>query len=156
MKRWYTIGLLLVVVVLAAAMLVACSEKETTTTAAPTTEAAETTEVTEATETTEVAEPTETTAAATAEIGVYFEDQGNNVVLVMDVPAPGMSFPVHSLPADDYAATIEAFDADGNSLGNLDLPEEAAGALDYSSVADTAAKIVVTTFSGVAYEYLIP
>jgi hypothetical protein len=150
MKRWYTIGLLLVVVVLAAAMLVACSEKETTTTAAPTTEA------TEVTETTEAAEPTETTAAAGAAIGVYFEDQGNNVVLVMDVPAPGMSFPVHSLPADDYAATIEAFDADGNSLGNLDLPEEAAGALDYSSVADTAAKIVVTTFSGVAYEYLIP
>jgi guanyl-specific ribonuclease Sa len=150
MKRWYTIGLLLVVVVLAAAMLVACSEKETTTTAAPTTEA------TEVTETTEAAEPTETTAAVGAAIGVYFEDQGNNVVLVMDVPAPGMSFPVHSLPADDYAATIEAFDADGNSLGNLDLPEEAAGALDYSSVADTAAKIVVTTFSGVAYEYLIP
>jgi len=149
MKKWYAIGLLLVVVVLAAAMLVACDKEETTTTAAPTTEA------TEAPETTEATEPTETTAAA-VEIGVYFEDQGNNVVLVTDVPAPGMSFPIHSLPADDYAAVIEAFDADGNSLGNLDLPEEAAGALDYSSVADTAVKIVVTTFSGVAYEYMVP
>jgi hypothetical protein len=91
---------------------------------------------------------------AAKDIGVYFTDQGDGVVLITDVPAPGMEFPIHT-GTDEYASVIEAFDAEGNSLGNLELPEADAGVLDYSAV-DGIAKIVVTTFAGVPFEYMIP
>jgi len=93
--------------------------------------------------------------AVGTDIGVYFEDLGNNVVMMTDVPAPGMAFPIHT-GTDEYAATIEAFDAEGNSLGMLECPEADGGELDYSSVADEVAKIVVTTFAGVPFEYMVP
>jgi hypothetical protein len=148
MKKWYAIGLLVVAMVLAASFLVACGEEEApATTAAPT-------------ETTAAA--TETTAAATEEttggvdvntIGLYFEDMGNNVVKVTDVPAPGLQFPIHTIPDDDFAVTIEVFDASGASLGLLDTDT---GEVDYSMYADTAAKIVVTTGTGDVFEYMVP
>jgi hypothetical protein len=144
MKKWYLVGLLVLALALAAFSVVACESEEETTT----TEAVETTAAPETTE------ATETTAAAIGtEIGVYFEDQGNNVVKITDVPAPGMAFPVHTTPADDYACTIEAFDAAGASLGNL---ETADGLVDYSAVADTVAKIVLTTFDDRPFEYMVP
>ncbi len=148
MKKWYTIGLLVVFVVLAASFLAACgSEEATTTTAAETETTAAETETT-------VAE-TETTAAAGVDvntIGLYFEDLGNNIIRITDVPAPGLQFPVHTMPADDFAVTIEVFDASGASLGMLDTDT---GEVDYSAYADTAAKIVVTTGTGDTFEYEI-
>lgn len=146
MKKWYLVGLLVLAVALVASFAVACETEEATeTTAAVETTAAPTTEETEATET--------TAAAIGTEIGLFFEDKGNNVVNVIDVPAPGMQFPVHTTPADDYACTIEAFDAAGASLGNL---ETADGLVDYSALAGTVAKIVVTTFDDRAFEYMVP
>ena len=142
MKKWYLVGLLVLVVALAALVLVACESEETTTTEAVETTVAPT-EDTEATET--------TAAAGGAEIGIYFEDLGNNVVKITDVPAPGMSFPVTT--SGDMASTIEAFDASGASLGMLTTDT---GELDYSSVADTVAKIVVTGPTGTVSEYMVP
>lgn len=157
MKKWYSLGLLVIAVVLVSAFLVACGEEEVTTTEATTEVTEATTESTEAvTETTEAV--TETTAAETTggvdvnTIGLYFEDLGNNVIKVTDVPAPGLQFPIHTIPDDDFACTIEVFDADGNSLGMLDTDT---GEVDYSMYADTAAKIVITTFDGVEHEYEI-
>jgi ABC-type sugar transport system substrate-binding protein len=100
---------------------------------------------------TPLAPTTETTTAGGDEIGIFFEDQGNNVVKITDVPAPGMAFPVTT--SGDMASVIEAFDADGNSLGNLTTET---GELDYSSVADTVAKIVVTGPTGTVSEYIVP
>ena len=139
MKKWYSKGLLLLILVLVGAVFAACgSEEPTTTTAAPTTT---------------TAAPTTTTTAAAGgdEIGIFFEDLGNNLVKITDVPAPGMAFPVTT--SGDMASKIEAFDAAGKSLGLL---ETATGELDYSSVADTAAKIVVTGPTGTVSEYVIP
>jgi hypothetical protein len=146
MKKWYSIGLLLLLLALVGTMVVACGEKAaTTTTAAPTTAPPTTAPPT-------TAAPTETTVAAGGDaIGVYFEDLGNNVVKLTDVPAPGMAFPIST--SGDFAATIEAFDASGASLGLLTTET---GELDYSSVADTVAKIVVTASTGTAYEYEVP
>ena len=146
MKKWYLVGLLVLALALAAFSVVACESEEETTT----TEAVETTVAPETTEA-----PTTTAGGVdVATIGVYFLDQGNNKVQIVEVPVPGMQF--NMMTEGDYPCTIEAFDAAGASLGNLELPESAAGVLDYSSVADTAAKIVVTTSAGQATEYLIP
>ncbi len=147
MKKLYSLGLLVLVLVLVGTTVVACGgTDETTTTAAPTTVAPEVTDTT-------MAEVTDTTAggAVGTEIGVYFEDQGNNVVKVTDVPAPGLAFPMST--EGDFAATMEAFDAAGASLGLL---ETTTGLLDYSSVADTAATIVVTTSSATVFTYEVP
>ena len=145
MKKWYLVGLLVLALALAAFSVVACgSEEETTTTAAV--------ETTVAPETTEA--PTTTVVVDLTKIGVYFLDQGDNKVQIVEVPVPGMQF--NMMTEGDYPCTIEAFDAAGASLGNLELPETAAGVLDYSSVADTAAKIVVTTSAGASVEYLLP
>ena len=145
MKKWYSIGLLLLVMVLVGTMVAACGSDETTdTTAAPT--------VTTEAPTVTTAAPTDTTAAAGGdEIGIFFEDLGNNVVKITDVPAPGMAFPVTT--SGDMAATIEAFDASGASLGALTTET---GDLDYSSVADKVAKIVVTGPTGTVAEYMVP
>jgi len=94
---------------------------------------------------------TGTGSAGGAQTGIFFEDQGNDVVKITDVPGPGMSFPVHT--SGDMASTIEAFDASGASLGPLQTDD---GMLDYSSVADTVAKIVVTNPHGTVAEYLVP
>ncbi len=143
MKKWYSIGLLLLVLALMGSLLVACEKEEATeTTAAVETTVAPTTD-TAATET--------TAGGAGTEIGIYFEDLGNNVVKITDVPAPGMAFPVTT--SGDMASTIEAFDASGASLGLLTTDT---GELDYSSVADTVAKIVVTGPTGTVSEYLVP
>jgi hypothetical protein len=99
-----------------------------------------------ATTSTTVAATTGTTLAA----GIYFEDQGNNVVKITDVFG-GMSFPVHT--SGDMASTVEAFDASGASLGLLQTDD---GMLDYSSVADKVAKIAVTNPHGTMAEYLVP
>jgi ABC-type sugar transport system substrate-binding protein len=96
--------------------------------------------------TTTVAAATGTTVAD----GIYFEDQGNNVVKITDVFG-GQSFSVHTSGA--MACTIEAFDASGASLGQLQTDD---GMLDYSSVADTVAKIVVSNPHGTVAEYLVP
>jgi len=146
MKKWYLVGLLVLALALAAFSVVACESEEETTT----TEAVETTVAPKTTEA-----PTTTAGGVdVATIGVYFLDQGNNKVQIVEVPVPGMQF--NMMTEGDYPCTIEVFDAAGASLGNLELPETAAGVLDYSSVADTAAKIVVTTSAGQATEYLIP
>jgi hypothetical protein len=149
MKKWYSVGLLLLVLVLVAALLVACSKEETTTTAAPTTAPPTT-----APPTTAATEATETTAAA-EETGIFFADQGNSVVLIEVVPGPGMRFPVST--EGGFADKIEAFDADGESLGLVELPDAAAGMLDYSSI-EGIAKLIVTDVphGNVEYEYLIP
>ena len=140
MKKIYSLGLLVLVLMLVVAVTAACGTKETTETTAA--------EVTETT----VAEVTETTTGGVGtEIGVYFEDQGNNVVKITDVPAPGLAFPMST--GGDYPAVMEAFDAAGASLGLL---ETTTGLLDYSSVADKVAKIVVTTSGGVPFEYVVP
>jgi type IV pilus biogenesis protein CpaD/CtpE len=148
MKKLYSIGLLLLVLVMVGAVFAACgSEDTTTTTAAPAT----TTTAAPATPTT-AAGATDTTAAAGGqEIGIYFEDMGNNVVKITDVPAPGLAFPV--VTSGDMAAKIEAFDAAGKSLGALTTDT---GELDYSAVAANVAKIVVTGPTGTVSEYAVP
>jgi hypothetical protein len=83
--------------------------------------------------------------------GIFFEDLGNHVVKITDVPAPGMVFPVTT--SGDMACTIEAFDAAGSSLGLLTT---VTGVLDYSSVAASAAMIVVTGPTGAIAEYVLP
>jgi hypothetical protein len=147
MKKWYLVGLLVLAVALVASFAVACEKEEAT----ETTAAVETTVAP-----TEDTEATVTTAGGVdvATIGVYFLDQGDNKVQIVEVPVPGMQF--NMMTEGDYPCTIEVFDAAGASLGNLELPETAAGVLDYSSVADTAAKIVVTTSAGQAWEYMVP
>jgi hypothetical protein len=147
MKKWYAIGLLVVALVLAASVLVACGEETTETTAAET-------ETTVAETETTVAE-TDTTAATTGgvdvnTIGLYFEELGNNIVKVTDVPAPGLQFPIHTIPDDDFAVVVEVLDAGGAVLGTLDTEN---GEVDYSAYADTAAKIKVTTKAGDSFEY---
>ena len=148
MKKWYSLGLVLLLVALVGVMAVACGgDEETTTTAAPTTAPPTTAAPTDTT-----AAPTDTTAPAGGEeIGIFFEDLGNNVVKITDVPAPGMAFPVTT--SGDMAAKIEAFDASGASLGPLTTET---GDLDYSSVADKVAKIVVTGPTGTVSEYMVP
>ena len=94
---------------------------------------------------------TDTTAAAGGEIGIFFEDLGNNVVKITDVPAPGMAFPVTT--SGDMAAKIEAFDAAGASLGALTTET---GDLDYSTVAGKVAKIVVDGPTGTIAEWTVP
>jgi len=145
MKKWYSIGLLVVVVIMASAFLVACGDEEETTTTEAMTETTEAmTEETVPEDATEVAED--------VELGLYFEDLGNNVVMVTDVPAPGLSFPIHTTPDDDFAMVIEVLDADGNVLGTL---ETDTGEVDYSEYAADAAKIVVTNKAGDSWEYEI-
>jgi ABC-type sugar transport system substrate-binding protein len=99
---------------------------------------------------------TETTvAAAAADSGIVFTDQGGKKVLVEVIPGPGMKFPVST--EGGFASKIEGFDASGASLGPIELPDAAAGILDYSGIAGIA-KIVVTDVphGAVEYEYLIP
>jgi len=133
MKKWYSIAVLVLVLALAGTVFAACGDdEETTTTAAPT---------------------TTTAAAAEEELGIFFEDLGNNVVMVTDVPAPGLTFPIHTTPADDMASTVEAFDADGGSLGML---ETDTGEIDYSEFAGDVVKIVVTDPNGTEWEYMVP
>jgi hypothetical protein len=147
MKKWYSIGLLLLVVVMAASLLVACGSKEE----------AVTTTVAAATDTT-VGAPASTAkqlgvgpAAADAALGLYGEDQGNNVLKVTDVPAPGLAFPIST--SGDFAMTIEALGADGAVLGTITTDT---GLVDYSQYAATAAKLRITTIDGTVYEYAIP
>jgi len=148
MKKWYAIGLLIVALALSASQLVACGEEEATDVTAAATETTEAMTVT-----TEAMTETSTGGAVdTTTIGMYFEDMGNNVVKVTDVPAPGLQFPIHTTPTDEFASTVEAFDASGAKLGDL---ETADGLVDYSEYADTAAKIVVS-WAGDSWEYMIP
>jgi hypothetical protein len=154
MRKWYSVGLVLLVLVLAASLLVACeSREETTTTAVVETT---TTAAVEAT-TTSATEPPETTTSGGVgtEVGIYFENLGNYVVRITEVPAPGLAFPVHTFPDDEFACTIEAFDAVGNSLGNLETDN---GEVNYGSFLPNigpGSKIVVTASTGVAYEYIV-
>lgn len=101
--------------------------------------------------------PTEvtTTTAAAGTTGIFFEDQGNKTVKVVIVPDPGKKFEVST--EGPFGAKVEAFDATGKSLGLLDIPESAAGMLDYSKVAGIA-KIVATDVAhgGATYEYIVP
>ena len=151
MKKWYSIGLLLLVLVLAASLLVACGSKdETATTAADDTA-------------TTVAADTATTAGATAadvkpmpttlgtELGLYGEDQGNNVVKVTDVPAPGLQFPIST--EGDFAMKIEAIGADGSVLGTISTTT---GLVDYTEFAADAVSLLFTTVDGTQYSYAIP
>lgn len=113
------------------------------------------TPTTEATVTTEPVTTTETTAAAGGgETGVFFEDLGNNVVKIINRPFPGAEFMVTTEGA--FASKVEAFDAQGASLGLLDIPEAANGEVDYSPIADAIAKIVVTDMEGKVFEHAIP
>jgi hypothetical protein len=147
MKKWYSIGLLVLVLVLAASVLVACgsgSKDETTTT---------------------VAAATDTTVAAGAAakplpagpitadsaISLYGEDQGNNVLKVTDVPAPGLQFPIST--EGDFAMKIEALGADGTVLGTL---ATTTGEVDYTEFAADAASLRITTVDGTVYTYAIP
>jgi hypothetical protein len=151
MKKWYSIGLLLLVLVLAASVLVACGSKEETTTT-----------VADDTATTVAADTATTVAAATGEkvmpigpvgteLGLYAEDKGNNVLMVTDVPAPGLQFPIST--SGDFAMTIEALGADGAVLGTITTDT---GLVDYSAYAATAAKIRVTTIDGTVYVATLP
>jgi len=96
-----------------------------------------------------------TTTTAAADAGIQFEDLGNGKVHITVVPGPGQKFDVST--EGGFAQKIEAFDASGKSLGLLELPEAAAGVLDYSKVAGIA-KIVVTDVphGNVEYEYIVP
>jgi hypothetical protein len=156
MKKWYLPVVLALLLVVALTAIACNGEEATTTTAAPTTTTAAPTTTTAA-PTTTVAATTATTAAAagaSSELGIFFKDQGNNVVKITNVPFAGASFDVTTEGA--YASKIEAFGADGKSLGTLELPEAAAGVLDYSKVADKVAKLVVTDMEGKVFEYLVP
>jgi hypothetical protein len=145
MKKWYSIGLLLLVVVLTASVLVACGTKEETTTTVAATE-------------TTAAAPASTAkplpagpVTADSAISLYGEDQGNNVLKVTDVPAPGLAFPIST--EGDFAMKIEALDATGAVLGTLSTTT---GLVDYTQYAATAAKLRITTVDGTVYEYTIP
>ena len=96
-----------------------------------------------------------TTTAAAGTTGIFFEDLGDNKVKVVIRPEPGQEFAVST--EGPFGAKVEAFDADGGSLGLLEIPEAAEGVLDYSSVAGIA-KIVATDVAhgGAEYEYMIP
>jgi ABC-type glycerol-3-phosphate transport system substrate-binding protein len=134
MKKWHSVGLLLMVLVLSALLLVGCGSKdETTTTAA--------------------LEPTTTVAVATT--GIFFEDLPNSQVHIWVVPDPGQRFDIGT--EGQYGDIIEAFDAAGNSLGELELLDSANGILDYSTVTGIA-KIVVTDVphGGTTYEHVLP
>lgn len=154
MKTRYSVALVLLVLLLSASLAVACeSQEETTTTAAvetTTTAAVETTA-------TSVEPPTETTAISGVgtEAGIYFENLGNYVVRITEVSASGLATPVHTFPDDESACTIEAFDAIGKSLGNL---ETDTGEVNYGSLLPNigpGSKIVVTAPGGVEYEYIV-
>jgi hypothetical protein len=151
MKKWYSIGLLLLVLVLAASLLVACGSKEETATT-----------VADDTATT-VADTTATTVAAAtgekelpigpvgADLGLYAEDKGNNVLMITDVPAPGLQFPIST--EGDFAMVIEALGADGAVLGTLTTTT---GEVDYTAYAATAAKLRVTTIDGAVWMLTLP
>jgi TRAP-type C4-dicarboxylate transport system substrate-binding protein len=96
-----------------------------------------------------------TTTAPAGTTGIFFEDLGNNTVKVTIVPDPGQQFAVST--EGPFGAKVEAFDADGKSLGLLEIPEAAEGVLDYSSVAGIA-KIIATDVAhgGAEYEYMVP
>jgi ABC-type sugar transport system substrate-binding protein len=100
---------------------------------------------------TEVPVASTTTVAGGLAVGIHFQDQGNNVVKVIDVPALGMEIPIHT--QGGMACKVEAFDASGASLGLL---ETADGMVDYSAIADSAVKIVVTNPHGLVAEYTLP
>lgn len=89
------------------------------------------------------------------QIRIVFTDLGNDTVEVMIEPMPGSLFNVST--EGGFASTIEAFDADGNSLGFLDLPDSADGVLDYSGV-EGIAKLIATDVphGGTEWEYIIP
>jgi hypothetical protein len=144
MKKWYSIGLLLLVVVMAASLLVACGTKEE----------AVTTTVAAATETTVAAPASDVKVMPTVmgtDISLYGEDQGNNVVKITDVPAPGLAFPIST--EGDFAMKIEALDASGAVLGTLSTTT---GLVDYSQYAATAVSLLITTVDGTKYSYAIP
>jgi hypothetical protein len=155
MKKWHTAGLLLLVLV--GTMVVACgTTKETTTTAAPTTVAPTTTAPpTTAPPTTAPPTTAPPTTVAVAETGIFFEDLGGGKVHIYVVPEPGQKFDVGT--EGGFGDKIEAFDAAGKSLGLLDLPDAAAGVLDYSAVAGIAKLIVTDVPHGnVEYTYEVP
>ena len=95
---------------------------------------------------------TGTTAASTGlPVGITFQDQGKNVVKIIDVPSAGMEIPIHT--SGSLACTVEAFDASGASLGKIEVTD---GMCDYSSLAGKVAKIVVTNPHNTVAEYKIP
>lgn len=95
-----------------------------------------------------------TTTAAAGETGIFFQDLGGGKVKIVIRPAPGQEFEIST--EGPFGMKVEAFDAGGKSLGNLEIPEAAAGVLDYSKVAGIA-KIVVTDVphGGKTYEYAV-
>jgi hypothetical protein len=162
MKKLYSVGLMLLVLVLMASLMVACGNKETT----ETTLAVDTTVATTAT--TVAATVSEGALALTVvaneaavnlnTLDLYGIDEGNNVLMVWDVPIAGSKFPIST--TNDYAAKVEALDANGAVLGTIQIDDTAApGKIDYSAYAGTAVKIRITTNPAVGnlvYEYLIP
>jgi hypothetical protein len=94
-------------------------------------------------------------AGGAAETGIFFEDLGGDKVHIVTRPGPGMQFDIST--EGGFAVKVEAFDAAGKSLGLQEVPEAAAGVLDYSGIAGIA-KIVVTDVphGNVEYEYMIP
>jgi hypothetical protein len=158
MRKLYSVGLMLLVLVLMASLLVACGNKETTDTtlAVATTVAATATTVAATVSTGALALTVVADEAAvdTTTLDLYGIDEGNNVLMVWDVPVAGQKFPI--LTSGDYPMTIEALGADGTVLGTLQSGD---GKIDYSAYAETAQKIRITTSPGtgsVVYEYLIP
>ena len=96
-----------------------------------------------------------TTTAVAGTTGIFFEDLGGGKVKVTISPEAGQKFDVST--EGPFGAKVEAFDKDGKSLGPLEIPESAAGVLDYAKVAGIA-KIVATDVAhgGATYEYLVP
>jgi hypothetical protein len=149
MKKLYSMGLLLLVLVLAASLLVACGTKEETTTTAAATET--TAAATETTAAAATGEKVLVMGAVGTELGLYAEDQGNNVLKVTDVPAPGLQFPIST--SGDFAMTIEILGDDGSVLGTVTTDT---GLVDYSQYAAAGAKIRITTIDGTVYVGTLP
>ncbi len=101
------------------------------------------------------AKPGETTKPTAPEIKIVFTDLGNDVVEVMIEPMPGKLFNVST--EGPYAAGVEAFDADGKSLGPLEIPDETDGKLDYSGVPGIYKIVVIDKAHGnTVWEYIVP
>jgi hypothetical protein len=177
MKKMYSMGLLLLVLVLMGSLLVACGSKETTETTLAVATTAAATDDTTATTAAATDDTTATTVAVTVSEGalaltvvadeaavdlntldLYGIDEGNNVLMVWDVPIAGSKFPIST--TNEYAMTVEALDANGAVLGTLQIDDTAApGKIDYSAYADTAVKLRLTTAvatGSLVYEYLVP
>ena len=142
MKKWHSVGLLLLVVALMGTMVAACGSSTTTTS---TTASATTTPPTTAPATS--ASP----SAGASELGIFFEDKGNNVVYITDVPEAGMAFPIST--SGDFASKVWATDASGAKIADFTTAD---GNVDYSSVVGKAVEIRVKGPTGGKGVYTIP